>query len=447
MTNWLLIFLALYILVWQPAIVWWMINSTQLYQLAWLNAIIFVIALIISAICKPKRSKENTMKLVEKSEEKISRIENEKGVAVVEMEKKAEVVMESNNEKQELDTQSTEEIEEKSEEKIPERPMKETVTIPKIVQPITWHSTSKKRKKEVKWGQRLILLLTLGLAIIIIYTLWEFLENRWICIALFLWRILYLIIGKLFDVNWFFNAKKLFTNRLYILMIIAWIAYWIYASQGNNSFNLIKDKATSYIKELLNSEDENDFETNTWDIIYVFEWTWEIINNTENETNIFDETWSIESESWMIENIETETWIIENIQPEIETQQEIIAETPILSTEEAKKQVTMWEAIKSLLAWATLSTKTNISFKYVSKSNELYPYFKTAQEKWMIGTDTDPSKIVSCETYITLKWLREWWNVWNYTKDNVKSVYWNKAEALWKLNWCKKWAYVTKGNL
>jgi hypothetical protein len=107
----------------------------------------------------------------------------------------------------------------------------------------------------------------------------------------------------------------------------------------------------------------------------------------------------------------------------------------------------MWEAIKSLLAWATLSTKTNISFKYVSKSNELYPYFKTAQEKWMIGTDTDPSKIVSCETYITLKWLREWWNVWNYTKDNVKSVYWNKAEALWKLNWRKKWAYVTKGNL
>ena len=65
----------------------------------------------------------------------------------------------------------------------------------------------------------------------------------------------------------------------------------------------------------------------------------------------------------------------------------------------------------------------------------------------MIGTDTDPNKLVSCDTYITLKWLREWRNVWSYTKDNVKTVYWNKAIELWKLNWCEKWKYVTKWNL
>ena len=118
-----------------------------------------------------------------------------------------------------------------------------------------------------------------------------------------------------------------------------------------------------------------------------------------------------------------------------------------MSPEEAKKQVTMWEAVKSLVWWSTLSTKTNVSFKYVSKSNELYPYFKTAQEKWMIGTDTDPSKIVSCETYITMKWLWEWWNVWNYVKSEIKSAYWKKATELWKLNWCEKWKYVTKGSL
>ena len=447
MTNWLLVFLAIYILIWQPAILWWILDNTQLYQLAWLNTLIFLIALVISAICKPKKSKENTVKLVEKSEEKVSRIESENGISIIEMEKTAEMVVENNDDNQKSDTQEIEKIEKKSEEKITEKPMKETVTIPKIVQPLTWHSTPKKRKKKVKWWQRLILLLTLGLAVVIAWTLWEFLGNRWIAIALFLCRILYLIIGKIFDVNWFYNAKKLFTNRLYILMIIAWIVYGCYATQDNNSFNLIKDKATSYVKQRFNSEEENNSETNAWDVIYIFEWTGEVINNIEDDTDTLAETWTLEDESWVIENTEVETWALENIQPETEIKQETLPENPTLSPEEAKKQVTMWEAIKSLLAWATLSTKTNITFKYVSKSNELYPYFKTAQEKWMIGTDTDPSKIVSCETYITLKWLREWWDVWNYTKDNVKNVYWNKAETLWKLNWCKKWAYVTKGNL
>ena len=107
----------------------------------------------------------------------------------------------------------------------------------------------------------------------------------------------------------------------------------------------------------------------------------------------------------------------------------------------------MWEAIKSLVGWSTLSTKTNVSFKYVSKSNEVYPYFKTAQEKWMIGTDTDPSKLVSCDTYITMKWIWEGRNVGTYTKNNVKAVYWNKAAELWKLNGCEKWKYVTKWTL
>ena len=65
----------------------------------------------------------------------------------------------------------------------------------------------------------------------------------------------------------------------------------------------------------------------------------------------------------------------------------------------------------------------------------------------MIGSDTDPSKIVSCETYITMKWLAEWWNVWSYVKSEIKSAYWKKASELWELNWCTKWSYVTKANL
>ena len=460
MTNWLKFFLAFYILVGQPALLGWMLDNSSLYQLAWLNAWVFVIAWIISALCKPSKPKavDNTAKITERSEEKVSRIENDEGIAVVSVEKKQEVVVETtNNEVQEenpewLVENNEEKLEEKpEEEKTPERPMRESVTIPKIVQPLSWHQAPKKRKRERARWQRLVLLLTLGLAAVMAWTLREFLWNRWISIALFLWWILYLVIGKLFDINGFYNAKKLFTNRLYIVLIIAWLGYGIYVAQDYNSLNLIKDKAVSYVKDWFETNKETGKTFDTWnevstgDIIYIFEWTWEVIPDIEDNTEILNETWNSENGTWASENEE----IVKNSESEIEVQPEptVNNQTSELSPEEAKKQVTMWEAIKSLLAWAKLSTKTNVSFRYVSKSNELYPYFKTAQEKWMIWTDTDPSKLVSCDTYITMKWIREWRNVWSYSKDNVKAVYWNKAVELWKLNGCEKWKYVTKWNL
>jgi len=472
MTNWLKIFLAFYILVGQPALLWWMLNNCNLYQLAWLNAWVFIIAWIISALCKPSKptvSNDNTSKVIEKSEEKISRIENDNGVAVVSVEKKQEVVVETakneNSEpiaewlvenKEEKSEETTEEkLEEKIEEKVPEKPMRENVSIPKIVQPLTWHHAPKKRKKEWKWWQWLILFITLWIAAIIAWTLREFLGKRWIAIALFLWWILYLVIGKLFDIDGFYNAKKLFTNWLYVILILAWIGYGVYAMQDDNSFNLIKEKAASYVKDRFESDNKDSSEVDTWDVIYVFEWTGEVIADTWDV--ILNNTWNIESETWIDENTvlmnETNTWIVENAESVVEAQTEPQPEekqeesAPTLSAEELNKKVTMWEAIKSLLAWATLSTKTNVTFKYVARSNELYPYFKTAQEKWMIWTDTDPNKLVSCDTYITLKWLREWRTVGYYTKNTVKSVYWDKAVELWKLNWCKKWVYVTKANL
>ena len=466
MTNWLWLFLAFYILVGQPAILGRMLDNCSLYQLAGLNAGIFFIAWIISAMCKSSKKQTKAESIT--SQLLWENVENNSGswVSVVKVQEttvkeievakvdvkqplpETETTPEENiheNMAEENKEEVKEEVkEEPKEEKVPEKPMRETVSIPKIVQPLSWHQAPKKRKKERARGQWLVLLLTLWVAAVIAWTLWEFLGNRWIGIALFLWWILYLVIGKLFDINGFYNAKKLFTNRLYIILIIAWIGYGVYATQDYTSLNLIKDKAISYVQDRFNSEKDDNLGVDTWDIIYVFEWTGEVITDMEDETEVLDETGMIENE---IENTEFDTRIVENIQPEIEVQSEPIVETPVLSDEEAKKQVTMWEAIKSLLAWATLSTKTNVSFKYVSKSNELYPYFKTAQERWMIGTDTDPSKLVSCDTYITMKWIREWWDVGNYVKSQVKTAYWNKAEQLWRLNGCQKWKYVTKWNL
>lgn len=465
MTNWLKFFLAFYILVGQPALLWWMLDNCNLYKLAGLNAGVFFISRIISALLKSSKNKsdnENKVKLVEKSEEKVSRIENNNGVAIVEVAKK-EVVVETNKDgdTEFLVENTEEEMEDKLEDKVSDRPMRENVTIPKIVQPLSWHSTStnKKKKKEIKWWQRLIFFLTLGVAAVIAWTLREFLENWWIAIALFLGRILYLVIWKLFDVNGFYNAKKLFTNWLYIILILAWIGYGVYAMQDNGSFNLVKDRAVSYIKDRFNSEKDSKF--GTWDEIYVFEWTGEVITDTW-DINILDNTWIVENETWITENIvektaTNNTWVIENSQSEVEvqtgTQSEIQPTTTIedqsttSASDNPNRDVTRWEAIKRLLQWYKLSTKTDKSFVYVAKSNELYPYFKTAQEKAMIWFDVNPSKRISCETYMSLKWILEWWNVNIYDRSQTRIIYWNKANELGKTNWCARWAFVKVKNL
>jgi hypothetical protein len=89
-----------------------------------------------------------------RSEEKISRVENDSGISVVSVEKKQEVVFENDKiETQEqmveslvedkdgtvdekLDENFSEKVDEKLEEKL-ERPMRENVSIPKIDQPLS----------------------------------------------------------------------------------------------------------------------------------------------------------------------------------------------------------------------------------------------------------------------------------------------------------------------
>ena len=469
MTNWLWLFLAFYILVGQPALLGRMLDNYSLYQLAWLNAGIFFIAWIISAMCKSAKKKTKTesitsqllwenvendpaswVSVVKVQETTVKEIEVAKVDVKPELPESeeapakdtAEKVAEDDKEEPKEETKE-ENKEEKKEEKTSEKPMRESVSIPKIVQPLSWHQTPKKRKKELARGQWLVLLLTLGVAAVIAWTLREFLGNRWIAIALFLWWILYLVIGKLFDINGFYNAKKLFTNWLYIILIISWIGYGVYATQDHASLNLIKDNAVSYIQDRFKSDKEDNSEVNTWDIIYVFEWTGEVISDFEDNNEILNETWVIENE---VENTDVETWIVENVEPVVEAQPEV-TQPEVAKSGNPEREVTRWEAIKYLLQWYPLSTKTNKTFTYVSKTNELYPYFKTAQEKAMIWTDVNPSKRISCETYMSLKWILEWWNVNIYDKSQTRIIYWNKANELGKTKGCERWEFVKEKNL
>jgi hypothetical protein len=101
---------------------------------------VFLISWLISSLSKSSKNKsdnENKVKLVEKSEEKVSRIENDNGVAIVEVAKKEVVVETSKDENEALIENTEEKVEDKLEEKVSDRPMRENVTIPKIVQPLS----------------------------------------------------------------------------------------------------------------------------------------------------------------------------------------------------------------------------------------------------------------------------------------------------------------------
>lgn len=470
MTKWLWLFLAFYFLVGQPAILWWMQNDNNFYWLAWLNAWVFFVAWLISAMFNSSGEESNSETITSQLLWEKSENDSWSGVSVVKVQEttvkeievsKVDMKDEASQLQSALSGENNQKLkEDKWKTDTEEKTMKEWVTIPKIVQPLwaSWRpAQKKKRKKEVSYGQWIVLLLTLAVAWIIAYTLWEFLWNWWVAIALFLGWILYLVIWKLFDVNGFYAARKLFTNWLYILLILWWIWYGIYATQQEGLSSFLPrdwaDKISSYTSKIFGWDGE--FDDGTW-AIYVFEWTGEVITDSEGIVNDFDDTLNEDAE---VLDDSADTWILENSEPEVNVQPEVVAqpeakaepevkveEQPIVS-DDPNREITMWEAVKHLLQWYTLSTKNDKSFTYVAKSNELYPYFKTAQEKAMIWFDTNPNKRISCETYMSLMWILEWWSVNIYDRSQTRNIYWNKANELGKTNWCAKWSFVKVKNL
>lgn len=75
----------------------------------------------------------------------------------------------------------------------------------------------------------------------------------------------------------------------------------------------------------------------------------------------------------------------------------------------ADSEVRMIDAIKHLIQINNipLSSSKNVRFSHVAQNNENYPYMKTALEKRMIGSTTNPNLVISCDVYIVMKGLAE----------------------------------------
>jgi hypothetical protein len=108
----------------------------------------------------------------------------------------------------------------------------------------------------------------------------------------------------------------------------------------------------------------------------------------------------------------------------------------------------MGEMIQDLLTDHSipLVTTKDVKFTYVSYSNALYPYFRTAYAKTLIGSSTSPEKLALCNTLIVMKGILEKWPV-TYTKTTVMQKYRDYAVANDKLNGCEKGKVVKDSNL
>ena len=150
----------------------------------------------------------------------------------------------------------------------------------------------------------------------------------------------------------------------------------------------------------------------------------------EDNILIPEEEIIIENNTW-----DVLTWVVEEISEDLWELVEIFWEDVELDA-----LATFEDVIKYLLKDEKLSTKTDLAFSYIWKSNPDYAYYRTAYEKKMIWKDLQPIKSLMCETYVVMKWLAEEWSVWKYT--DIKQAYWNYAKSNWSLPNCEYWEYV-----
>ena len=169
-------------------------------------------------------------------------------------------------------------------------------------------------------------------------------------------------------------------------------------------------------------------------------WTWEETSQNFGEEVVWEEKiiWNLSDElEFFWENLES-TWD-ENIVWEEQLGWESFWED--VDNVDLDALATFADVIKYLLKDETLSTKTNLSFDYIWKSNPDYPYYMTAYEKKMIWKDLQPTKNLMCETFVVMKWLAEEWKVWTYT--DIKQAYRNYAKNNGLLPDCQYGKYVT----
>lgn len=291
-----------------------------------------------------------------------------------------------------------EEVKQKVEPKHNEYEVKES-----IPQQVYFTNRHKSRQISPVW----FLIIALLAWIFIWFWLWDIALHLRLLISVAWSYLVYIILWKILWSHVFLTWE----SRTYILAII-WCCI----------FSIVKlfSIDTVHIDEPENLNPANSGFVNEIDIVWTWTQTWDI------------QTWSVQT--WLNQTWTTQTW------NSLTWDTTIAANTGKVNSADSNKLATFRDVIKYLLADENLITTTNVSFQNISKTDSDYKYFRTAYDKRMIWSDLNPNKNPSCETFVVMKWLAQWWNVWSYS--DVKQAYRKYASSHNALPGCKYGSYI-----
>ncbi|MDD3263210.1 MAG: hypothetical protein PHR61_05230 [Candidatus Absconditabacteria bacterium] len=227
---------------------------------------------------------------------------------------------------------------------------------------------------------------------------------------------------------------RLIYARLYFVAILVILVRSFIIIPPKNTFGESMSKLSNQVSTFF----ETIFEKKNKDpLLYTGEG--QVISSGFIETNIeeddiFEETGEVVSEINSVFVADEEIDVVTGSLDKDDSIEIIKEELGINNTD----TVSMIDSLRFLMETnkITLSTNTNTNLTYVSKTNPLYAYWKTAYDKSMIGAKTNPSTKITCEIYQVFKGMLLNRDL-KYTSVNVKKVFWDEATKLDVLNGCE----------
>lgn len=275
---------------------------------------------------------------------------------------------------------------------------------------------SQRQKKSIRIPSIWFFIIAILWWILAWYWLWDLAIHLKLLVSIIWAYIIYIILGKLlWDDIFHTRESRIFLVSIILAFVYSIISFIILSLSWTTNFNW-------------------EWKFMTW-LVDEVEVIWTGTETTWTNLSGLNLSWSNLSWENLWKTGENNTWTISDIVTWSTTQTWNIAQTWNLN-----KLATFRDVIKFLLADEKLLTTTNVSFQNISKTDPDYAYFRTAYGKQMIWSDLNPNKNPSCETFVVMKWLTQWWNVWSYS--DVKQAYRKYASSHNALPGCKYGSYI-----
>lgn len=288
------------------------------------------------------------------------------------------------------------------------------------------------------WLKDFLFIFSIFIVLIIYISLNKYITINKLFYSTIIWAIFYF--WALIVFNYVLSWQNLFkhkTIRLYILIIMFWLIWYI---RTNNVYiqniftkeKIVYQEKIVYKDSITKIDNNKSLTINEADKIISSFLTWKT-TTWEYNSNII--TWNM-NDSEVNTLIDWLKWIL--------------SDTNTWTIITWKNNVmTYYDVIPKIVDYFNITShKTNsVSFKYISKDDKMYSFFKIAYYRWFFWKNTDPSTKLKCKNLAYLIWIANVRQI-DYNENNMLDEYYKKALSyIDNFNICPKEWYLTKDML